>query len=161
MKHTFYFIDKLMVLIKDVPIKITSNKESANAFKLIEEIERYAHTLRQMVENHKNTEYLNKLEALYVGDVMEWSSRIKQLFKNFDDLLLGLEEYMQRLKKILDSGHYDKWGDEVGNLAMRMVMLGLHDDEELMIRLRKEEIVNVSRLRHIIEYEEHIAELLQ
>lgn len=161
MKHLFRLVDKLLFLLKKVPKGIKNRQEADDARTLIKSIQQYSHSIKIIVEDTKNsTVYLRRIHESH-HDVIHWSEQVKEVFEKLDYLLIGLEEYMDKLSKIIEYERYSEWGNMIGNLAMRMVMIGLHDDEETLDRLRKLEIVEVDQLKELIKNEEHIAKLLK
>lgn len=165
MKHTFAFIDKLIILLKFVPRSLDTEKDKAKARKAIILIKEYTHILRKLMINHKNKKYLDRLHQTHIKKIENWAEQVAATFEKMDSLLTVLYEYIQKLALILENEpekrvligdeYLTKWQLTISDMTLAMVMTGLHDEEEDMERLRNIAIFDIYELEEIITHKKH------
>ncbi len=155
MKHIFAFVDKLMILLKFVPPSLDTEEDRVKAKRYILLIEEYTQTLRGLVDGHKNKEYLDRLHQTHIKEIEDWVDQITSLFKKLDSLLDMLDEDAQKLANVLEN-EPEKWQETVSDMAFGMILTGLHDEEEDMVRLRNIAIFEIHELEKIISHKKHI-----
>ena len=158
MKHLFGFIDKVMILLNFVPRSISTEEDMKKAKKIIILIEEYTTIIRKLVKNHKIKKYLKALQEAHKTDITQWVEHITQVFSNLDKLLEILDSDIIKLKRILKD-EPQKWQSTVQDLALGMVMTGLHDEEEKMTRLRAIALVQINDIAEIISHKAHTERL--
>ncbi|MBW2999728.1 hypothetical protein KY339_03570 [Candidatus Woesearchaeota archaeon] len=163
MKHTFAIIDKLIILLKvksDGLLTLDTEEDKVRARKRLDEIVKYTHTLRKLIGSHKQEEYLNRLHDSHIAEIEGWANKVSELFKKLDSLLDILEKDVVVLRDVIEN-EPEQWASKIGHMALGMVMNGLHDEEEEMLRFRRIAIFQMHELKEIIESEEHVTELLE
>lgn len=155
MKHTFVFIDKLMILLKFVPRNLDTGSDKNKAEKSLILIEEYTAILRKLIESHKTEKYLDLLHKSHIQEVEDWSDQVDSLFKKLDSLLKGLDQDAKKLSRIIKDNP-EQWQPAISDMALGMVMTGLHDEEENMNRLRKIAVFEIQKLEQLIEHERHV-----
>ena len=113
-----------------------------------------------MVESPKNDRYFEKLRASRIPDVQDWADYVVKLFEKLDKLLDVLETDIVTLRHTVEHEPH-MWGSRIRDLALGMLMAGLHDEEEMMRKFRSIEIHRIEDLREIVNSEEHLAELMR
>ncbi|MBT4174061.1 hypothetical protein HOC80_04575 [archaeon] len=155
MKHIFVFIDKLVIFLKHVPPSLDTAEDKVKAKKAIVLIEEYTHTLRKLIESHKNKEYLDRLHQTHIHEIEDWVDQVTSLFKKLDSLLVLLDQDAKKLANVLEN-EPEKWQETVSYMSFGMFLTGLHDEEEDMIRLRNIAVFEIHELEKIISHEKHV-----
>lgn len=168
MKHTFWYIDQLMVLIASLPPQLKSDDDIGKARKTIDKIIKYNWKLGKLIDAHKTTEHLAKLHACHVDAIPEWAERVNAQFRKLDKLMVVLYEDIPKLKKIVDKGRTEQneinsnpWSNKLGDMSMGMLMAGFHHAEQNMEEFRKASIFERKHLEDLIEDLEELEELLE
>ncbi|MFA6088946.1 MAG: hypothetical protein WC755_03715 [Candidatus Woesearchaeota archaeon] len=167
MKYTFQLIHKLIELI-NIHTPLTTEEDKTHARELLKNIISYADSLRKLVESHKTEKYLKRLHDLHIAEIEGWTNKVSEIFKKFDQLLLSIESDAIILEKVINNNP-EKWLSKVGDMAIGMIITGLHHNEkENEIELTEEirifkniTLFEEHELKDIIDAEEHIAELLK
>ena len=161
MKHTFIFIDKLLILLQYVPRSLDTEEDKTRARNTIILIKEYAHTLKNLLINHKNKKYLDRLHKTHIDKIDNWAEQVTAVFRKMDTLLTTLEEDVEKLAATIED-EPEKWQQTLAeDVARDMIMSGLHDEEEDMKRLRNIAIFEIHELEEIISHQKHVAELLE
>lgn len=169
MKHTFVFIDKVMILLKFVPRSLNTEEDKIKAGKAINLLREYTHILRKLIFNHKTEKYLNRLHNTHIKEIENWTEQVAAVFRKMDKLLAVLDGDTKKLTHVLENEpekrvlvgdeYITKWQLTVSDMALGMVMSGLHDEEEDMVRLRNIAIFEVHELEEIINHKKHVGRL--
>lgn len=160
MQHTFKLVDRLMALLTEGPHRLNTEADKEKARKVLKDIIRYADSLQKLIEAHKNFEYLQRLNNTHVQEVKGWTTQVQQTLIKLDSLVKMLRSDAEKMRKVIET-EPQKWAGICSDMALGMVLTGLHDEEEDMKRLRKIALFEIHELKQIIEDEEHIAELLE
>jgi len=169
MKHTFVFIDGLIVLIKNVPRSIETPEKKAEAKAILENVLVHAGVLKKLVEAHKTEKYLQRLHDTHIDKISDWADQVTALFKQFDQLLTTVEQDAVIMEDVIENKP-EKWLSTVSDMALGMVMTGLHNEEEAMKRFRAialfeihelEEHLQEHGIKKILKMEEYILSLLE
>jgi len=154
MKHTFVFIDKLIILLKFVPRSLDNEDDKVKAKKSLALIEEYAHILRNLIESHKTRKYLARLHQTHIKKIENWTEQVAATFKKMDSLLAVLDEDIKTLASVIKNNP-SKWLSVVSDMAFSMVMTGLHNEEEDLKRLRNLAIFEKQELEELIDHKKH------
>jgi len=155
MKHIFVFLDKLIMLLKFVPLSLDTEEDKVKAKKTILLIEEYTQTLRALIENHKNKKYLDKLHQTHIKEIEDWVDQVTSLFQKLDSLLIILDKDAKRLFRISEN-EPSRWQQTISDMAWAIYMTGLDDEKEDMIRLRNIAIFEIHELEEIISHKKHV-----
>lgn len=158
MKHTFIFIDKLIILLKHVPRSLETDDDKVKAKKSLLLIEEYTHILRKLIESHKTKKYLSRLHNAHNKEVENWEAHVASTLDKLDSLLKILEGDAKKLARIIDH-EPEKWSDAIMYLALGIVMTGLDDREKEMLRLRNVAVFEIHELEEIISHKKHFQAL--
>jgi len=146
MKHTFVLIDRLIILLKFVPSQVYSNADNQKARIIQNKIKEYVGAIRTLVKVHKTREYLGRLRSSHMTKVVNWADKVSELFDKLDLMLKYLEEDEKKMEEVLEHDP-EKWLSLVGDMALGMVMSGLHDEEKEMHRFRNIAIFEMHELK--------------
>lgn len=155
MKHTFAFIDKLIILLKFVPQNVDTSEDKDKARKAIVLIEEYTQTLRKLINNHKTEENLRKLHQAPNRSVTSWAQHVAATFKKMESLLDVLYEDAEKLTTILENNP-QQWNSKISDMALGMVLSGLHDSEDHVVRLRNIAVFEIHELEAVISDKRHM-----
>jgi|TARA_B100002003_G_scaffold247874_1_gene280319 hypothetical protein len=159
MKHTFIFIDKLMILLKYVPSQtIDTEKDKNKLKKIIILLKEYMNILRKLLFNHRNEKYLTRLHQTHIKEIENWVEQVEATFNKMDSLLTVLDEDIKKLEHVLENESEDgkKYQHAVADMSMNMLMTGLHDEEEDMKRLKNIAVFEIHELEEIIDHKKHM-----
>lgn len=101
MKHTFVLIDKIMILITDIPPRIRNDSELAKARRDLNKLKEYTKKLEKLIDAHKTTQHLTKLLAYHIDSIPNWAQKVDAQFKKLDNLMQVLNSDIQILETIL------------------------------------------------------------
>ncbi len=158
MKHTFVFIDKLMILLNYVPqISLDNETEKFKAKKTLVLIKEYSHILRKLIESHKTEENLYKLHHSHVHEIEDWVKHVEVTFKHMDVLLDEIDEGTEALADFIENGsdNLNAWQGIITDMSLDMLTSGLHGEEKHMLKLRKLAIFEIQELEKIIDHKQH------
>jgi len=158
MKHTFVFIDKLIILVKYLPPNLKDKKDQAKARKAIILIKEYTEILKNLIQNHKAKQHLDLLHNTHIKEIEDWAEQVAVVFKKMDSLLAVLDEDTKRLAHVLENTP-EKWSSTVADMALGMIMTGLHYEDHVLKRLRVLAIFEIHELEKIIAHKKHVAGL--
>ncbi len=171
MKHTFMFIDKLMVLLNYVPSlnkkdweRVWEREARINKLrKSLILIEEYALILRKLITSHRVDRHLAKLHKIHEREIGDWVEQVKATLEQMDNLLADLDSAVKKVKKVLadEPININKLQSAVADITHGMYDSGLHDEEEHLIKLRKIAIFEIDELKKIIDHEPHHKGLLK
>ena len=69
MKHTFVFIDKLIMLLNYAPSSLDTEEDITKAKNMTALIHGYIHTLKKLINAHKNKKYLDRLHKINTAEI--------------------------------------------------------------------------------------------
>ena len=116
MKHVFVLMDNLIISLKDVPKELDTEDKKDEAEKICHRIQKYIHSLKKLVENHKTQEMLDRLEHTHIKAIDEWAGGVKQLLSKFDQLITNLEEDIVKLNHVREN-EPEKWATQIGDIV--------------------------------------------
>lgn len=154
MKHIFAFIDKLIILLKFVPVNLETEEDKIKAQKAIVLINEYTTILEKLINAHKTTNHLKALHNTHNEKIENWVEYVDETFKKMNSLLKNIDDDIKNLSQILQNKP-DEWKDAISYMAMGMVMTGLHDEEENMKKLKEIATFQIHELETIIDHEKH------
>lgn len=162
MKHTFWYIDQLMILLTNViarfELKTESEKKEARA--MLNTIKKYDLNLRSLIDAHKTSEHLRTLHDCHIDNIPNWSERVNKQFRKLDALLKVLEEDIPKLEHVIES-EPNMWGSRIRDMSLGFILAGFHDAEHNMEEFRKASIFEIKHLKKIIGELEDIDHLLE
>ncbi|MBI5065116.1 hypothetical protein HZA97_02660 [Candidatus Woesearchaeota archaeon] len=162
MKHTFWYIDQLMILLTEVIAQfgLDTDSQKDKARIMLDQIKKYEQILRKLVENHKLTEHLNTLHNYHIDQIPDWAERVNSQFKKLDALLKVLEEDIPKLEHALQS-EPEMWGSRIRDMSLGFILAGFHHAEENMEEFRKAAVFERKHLQEIIVELEEIESVLE
>ena len=158
MKHTFVFIDKLIILLKYVPRSLDTEEDKTKARNVITLIHGYTYTLKKLINAHKNKKYLERLHKAHIAQIEDWAEKVDSAFEKLDLLLEVLDRDAKKLEAVIKN-EPQKWQSVVSDMALGMVLTGLHDEEEDMKRFRGIALFEIHELEEIISHDKHNKEV--
>ncbi|HII71228.1 TPA: hypothetical protein HA265_00555 [Candidatus Woesearchaeota archaeon] len=167
MKHTFVFIDKVLIILKDVPKSLDTPEKKEHAHKIVRDLESYTRTLKKIIHSHKQEEYRQRLHNIHLAGAPELAGKVDALIKKFDSLLVILERDAEVLKDTIENSP-EKWVSRIGDLAFDMVMTGLHqmqaemtEEDKEIERFKQMALFEMHELEELVDSAEHISDILQ
>jgi len=162
MKSTFAFIDKLIILLKYVPPSLTEQNKG-KAEKVIFLLNEYTQILRNLISSHKTKKYLAQLKQVHSGKIKNWTQHVTTTLNNMNALLTILDEDTKKLDLILKKKP-EEWQPAISNMALGMLMTGLHkeefemnEEEKILDGLIKNTIIfEKEELENIINHKTHM-----
>jgi hypothetical protein len=165
MKHIGWCLEKIQMAFGDMPKELSSDDSRKKAKKVIDDVQKYADTLVDLIHHHKFEKTINRLEGMHIENIQLQTNQVKELFKDLEHALYIIDLTLKELREIVDTQilneddiqrwkrAYDKlvfmidqkFGGDRGELSKEFKVV-LHTKEEL------EEIINC---------EEHLAEFLK
>lgn len=159
MKHIGWCLDRIQIVLMKMPQEVNSPIQKTLAMVLIDEVNKYAITLTEIITNPKFKKSLNQLEQASVEGVKLQAHEIEKLLKDFEHMLQVLELYIKNLKDIIIN-HPEQWHSKAKDLIEVIDQkFGGEKGElrkEFEIALHKEQ-----ELKEIISSERHLAEFLK
>lgn len=151
-----------MTLLTEViaPFGLETNEQKKKARVMLDTIIMYDSILRNLIDNHKNTEHLKKLHDCHVDNIPEWADRVNEQFRKLDALLKVLEEDIPKLEHVIES-EPEMWGSRIRDMSLGFILAGFHHAEENMEEFRNAKIFERKHLQEIIGDIEEIKELLE
>jgi len=159
MKHIGWCLDKIQIVMADIPREVISQQDKDKANKILDEVQEYADTLAKLVLNPRFKEYLNKLERSSIEGIMLQAHEIEELFKDLEHMLHLLDLYIKNLRDII-LNHPEQWGGKADQLVLTIHQkFGGERGElrkvfQIAIHAREE-------LEQIVDSEKHLAEFLE
>lgn len=159
MKHIGWCLDKIQMALVHIPKAVISPEDKKKAGDILDEIQKHANTLEQLILNPSFKEYLHQLETASMERVRLQVHEIEELFKDLEHMLLVLDLYLKDLKGIIATNP-EKWNKKADQLVLMIDQKFGGERGEL----RKEFQVALyaeKELKRIISSEEHLAEFLK
>ncbi len=162
MKHTFWYIDQLMVLLTQVVAQygLETEEQKTQARVMLDQIIKYDQILRKLINNHKLTEHLNTLHNCHIDKIPDWAERVNAQFRKFDALLKTLEEDIPKLERVIQS-EPEMWGSRIRDLSLGFILAGFHHAEQDMEEFRNAEVFERKHLQEIIDDLKEIEDILE
>ncbi len=162
MKHTFWYIDRLMELIGDIliPQRLDNPNKLHLAREVVDKIKEYDFKLRKLIDNHRAQEHLRKLHESHIDILPDWAERVNRLFEKLDEFLRVLESDIPKLENCVRN-EPEKWADLISDMSFGMIQAGFHYGETEMEEFRRTAIFEERHLREILGDLEDIEELLE
>lgn len=159
MKHIGWCLDKIQVAFMHMPKDVTSEEDKIAANSIIDEIQEYSKTFKEILLNPKFEKYLHQLEKTSIEKVRLQAHEIERLHKDLEHMSQVLDYYINEIRDIIknrpeqwhtrakDLIHTidQKFGGERGELR-----------EEFTIALH-----TIDELKDIVSSEKHLAEFLE
>lgn len=161
MKHTFSFIDMLMISIKYLPKRdISTPEKKAKATKAIQLIREYSQILDKLLTSHRSKVYLDRLHKSHVGQVENWVTHVETTFEKIKALLSALNKDVDALAHVLEHEHEGeenvKWQSTVAEMSLGMFLSGLRDEKDAMVKLKGVAVFEMDELEAIITHKGHM-----
>ena len=162
MKHTFWYIDQLMILLTQViaQFNLETDSQKQQARVMLDQIIKYDQTLRKLIDAHKITEHLNTLHKCHIDKIPDWAERVNSQFIKLDALLKVLEEDIPKLERVLQS-EPEMWGSRIRDLSLGFILAGFHHAEQDMEEFREAAVFERKHLQEIIEDLDEIEDVLE
>jgi len=159
MKSVGWCLDRIQIVMADIPAEVISKEDKEKAKKILDEVQDYANTLAQLIMNPNFKNNLHKLEKSSIEEVRLHAYRIEELFKDLEHMLYVVDLYIKSLNDVIinDPEH---WGKKAAKLVLMIDQKFGSENGEL----RKEFQVAIhtqEELKDIVTSEEHLAELLK
>ena len=159
MKHIGWCLERIQIAMAHIPRALISQEDKEKAQAILDEVQKYANTLAQLILNPEFKKYLYRLENSSIEGIRLQAHKIEELFKDLEHMLYVLDLYIKNLNEII-LNHPEQWGKKADQLVLMI-------DQKFggeMGELRKEfQIIlhTEDELRQIVTSEEHIAEFLK
>jgi len=159
MKHIGWCLERIQIVMANIPREVMSQEDKEKAQGILDEIQEYADTLAQIIQNPKFKEYLHQLEESSIEGVRLQAHEIEELFKDLEHMLYVLDLYIKNLREIIIN-HPEQWGKKANQLVLMI-------DQKFggeMGELRKEFQVALhakEELKRLVTSEKHLAEFLK
>ena len=108
MKHIGTCLDNIQIALAQIPRNVDSHEDKARAFKIVDEIQEYAHTLEQLVMNPNLRTYLYNLEKAPIDGIRLQAHEVEELLKDLKHMLYILDLYIKNLRDIIRN-HSGAW----------------------------------------------------
>src|SRR3989338_6758606 len=159
MKHIGWCLDRIQDVMGSIPKEVISEGDKEKANRILDEVQKYADTLVQIIRNHDFRNRLHQLENTQIEGIKLQAREVEELFKDLEHMLYWLGLYIKELREMIlncPEQWYrkrdllvhtidEKFGGERGELR-KVFQITLHTQEEL---------------QRIVTSEEHFAELLK
>ena len=159
MKHIGWCLDRILIVTNGMPRTVVSPEDIDTANNILDEVQKYADTMAQLVQYPKFKKSLNQLEKSSIEGVRLQAHEIEELFKDLEHALLVIDLYIKNLREIIRSTP-EQWA--VKSIALVHMIDQKFAGErgelrkEFQVALHKEE-----ELKSIVTSEEHLAEFLK
>jgi len=159
MKTIGWCLERIQVLMSRIPRALISQEDKEKANNTIDEVQKYANTLAQLILNPTFKKYLHQLENAPVEGVRLRAHEVERLFKDLEHMLYVLNLYIKNLREIIIN-HPDQWSRKADQLVLMI-------DQKFggkMGELRKEFKIALhteEELKQIVTSEKHLAEFLK
>ena len=164
MKHTFWFIDKLLFVLKDIEHygkgALETEEQKRRAKEDIEKLKKYDKILRKLIHAHKTEEYLKTLHACHVDAIPNWVEEVASHLKKLDQFLKVLEEDIPKLEQTIENEPH-MWGSRVRDMSFGIIMAGIRNEEHSLIKFREAAVFERKHLKEILDDLEEVEELLE
>ena len=101
MKHIGWCLDKIQVTMGDIPVAVNSKEDREKANSILDEVQKYANTLAQLVLNPDFKTRLHTLEGNSIEGMSVQAHEIQEIFKGLEHVLYLIDLYIKNLKEIL------------------------------------------------------------
>ncbi|MBU0979857.1 MAG: hypothetical protein KJ709_03555 [Nanoarchaeota archaeon] len=122
MKHIGWCLERIQYALAGLPNNIDSEEDKAKASRIIDEVEEYAHTLEQLVYNHKLRVHLNRLSKAPIDGVRLQEHEVVELMKDLKHMLYLLDLYIKELRDLMKS-HSGTWRYKLKQTGIAMIHL--------------------------------------
>jgi len=101
MKHVGWCLEKIQIAFRNMPKELTSEDSKKQAINVIDDVQKYADTLVDLVHHHKFEELIHNLEHIPIEGIKLQTNHIKELFKDLEHALYIID---LTLKELRDGG---------------------------------------------------------
>jgi phosphoribosylanthranilate isomerase len=156
MKHIGLCLDRIQILMSQIPREVDSESEKKQARFVLNEVEMYLETLVEIITNPKFRKYLNELEHSSDKGVQLSAGKIEELFKDLNHMLQVLNLYIRELKEIILK-RPEQWGRAADQITLMIDQKfgGENGElrEEFQVALHAED-----ELRELVTSKNHLKE---
>jgi len=162
MKHTFWYIDQLMVVLAEVIARngLENDDQKKRARAMLNKIKEYDTKLRKLIDSHRTEKHLKTLHNCHIDSIPDWVERVNEQFRKLDALLKVLEEDIPKLEYVIESEPH-MWGSRIRDMSLGLIQTGFHHAEENMEQFRKAAIFERKHLQEIIGELNDLEEILE
>ena len=136
MRHIFAYLDKMAALLTYIPFSIEHETDRSKAERALRLLEEYIFIVSKLIKRNKTRTYLDRLRRCPIAEVSDWGDKVAATLKQMDALLKDLKKDLRDLKHALQHNP-DVWQQTVAFMAQGMLLSGLHDDEEHLLKIRQ------------------------
>lgn len=165
MKHIGWCLDKIQMTCMSMPKKMDSEESKKKAAEVIDDIQKYADTLVNLVHNHKFEKQIHTLENTHIEGIKLQTKHIKELIKDLEHALyiihLTLDELREMLKlDFTDKDNALKWKKSYDKLVVMIDQKFGGERGELREEF-KVAVYTKKHLKEIVKSEKHLSEFLR
>lgn len=165
MKHIGWCLEKIQTTFGNMPRELNSEDSKKKAKRVIDDVQKYADTLVDLIHNNKFRKTIRKLENTPIDNVKMHAKHIEELAKDLEHALYIIDLTLKELREILNLEYL------VEKDVRRWI--GSYDKLVLMIdqkfggdygELRKEfkiAIHTIDQLKETVKHEKHLAEFIK
>ena len=101
MKHIGWCLEQIQMVMARIPLSVISQEDKEKAKKILDEVQEYANTLGQLVQNPILKGYLHQLENASVEGARLQAQEVEGMIKDLNHTLYVLDLYIKNLKEII------------------------------------------------------------
>ena len=159
MKHIGWCLDRIRIEFTHMPVEVISQEDKEKVSTILDEVQKCADTLAELITNPKFKTYLHRLETSSIEGVRLQSREIEELFKDLEHMLYVLDLYIKKLRELILT-HPERWRDKAKDL-LHMIDQKFGGEmgelrKEFQVALHTEE-----ELKQLVTSEKHLAEMLK
>ena len=165
MKHIGWCLEKIQIAFGNMPKELTSEDSKKQAKNVIDDVQKYADTLINLVHHPEFIKIIHQLEKVPIDGIKMHANHIEELAKDLEHALYVIDLTLEELKELVNLKSMDK--NDVIRWKMSYDKLVLMIDQKFggdLGELRKEFQVTLhtkEQLQEIVKSEEHLAEFLK
>jgi len=165
MKHIGWCLDNIQIAMMDMPKELTSEESKKKAKQVIDDVQKYADTLVDLIRNPEFKKTIHKLEQAPIEGIRLQAHEVEELFKDLEHALHVIDLTLTELREILALKFHDekdirRWKRSYDKLVLMIDQKFGGERGEL----RKEFQINLhtkEQLQDIVNSEKHLAEFLK
>jgi hypothetical protein len=157
MKYIGWCLDQIQIVMVKIPRDVISSEDKAKAQAIINEVEKYAKTLAQIITNPEFKVDIQVFRHEAMKELKLQADEIEQLLKDLNHMLYELNLYIQNLREIIKDNP-DQWSSKSQDLV-HMIDQKFGDGRGELKKEFKMALHTKARLKQLVTSEEHLARL--
>lgn len=157
MKHIGWCLDQIQIVSSKMPLRLNSSDDKANAQAIINEVEKYANTLAEIITSPEYKLNLPAFKEAGLKKLNMQAHEIEKFIQNIEHMLHLLDLYINELREII-SQDPNRWNTKSQDL-IHYIAKTFNDERYELNKEFKIALFTREEIEKMVTSEDHLAKL--